>query len=267
MKKAPIALRSVLRYIPHTHLTNRSVHMANRKPTGPPLPDDPAIDFRQSNNWRIFRIMAELTEGWQFLADFKNTITFFGSARVRKGNKWYDEARKLGCLLAKDGYHIVTGSGPGIMGAANRGAVDALKEATANGTADTVGRSIGLHIQLPNEQQKNKFVTHSRDFHYFFVRKVMLSYHGSAYIFFPGGYGSLEELFEILTLVQTKKMRRVPIILVGKEYWGPLFQWIEKESYRKLRGVDKEDLSIPSLVDTAEEAQELIKIKLNKTAS
>ena len=95
----------------------------------------------------------------------------------------------------------------------------------------------------------------------------MLSYHGSAYIFFPGGYGTLDELFEILTLVQTKKMRRVPIILVGKEYWGPLFQWIEKESYRKLRGVDKEDLSIPSLVDTAEEAQELIKIKLNKTAS
>ena len=223
----------------------------------------PSVDFRDSSNWRIFRIMAELTEGWQFLADFNKRITFFGSARVRKGNKWYDEAQKLGYLLAKDGYQIITGSGPGIMAAANRGAADALKESSANGTESSVGRSIGLHIQLPNGQKKNKYVSNSRDFHYFFVRKVMLSYHGSAYNFFPGGYGTLDELYEILTLVQTKKMKPVPILLFGKEYWPPLFQWMEKECYKKFKGMDKEDLSIPVIVDSADEAYIFLKAKLN----
>ncbi|MBI2637810.1 MAG: TIGR00730 family Rossman fold protein, partial [Candidatus Sungbacteria bacterium] len=124
--------------------------------------------------------MAELIEGWQFLADFKKTITFFGSARIKKGNKWYDEAEKLGRLLAKSGYNIITGSGYGIMEAANRGAFNARKEVSTEGSLP-VGHSVGLHIQLPNEQQKNKFVSKSRDFNYFFVRKVMLSYHSSAY--------------------------------------------------------------------------------------
>jgi len=239
-------------------LENKDAIMNTDGLFGRPPQDYPNTDFRHSNNWRIFRIMAELIEGWQFLEDFKNTITFFGSARVKKGNKWYNEAQKLGYLLANAGYNIVTGSGYGIMEAANRGAFEAFKEASANGNADRIGHSIGLHIQLPNEQQKNKFVSKSRDFNYFFVRKVMLSYHSSSYIFFPGGFGTLDELFEILTLVQTKKMKPVPIILVGREYWTPLFQWVEQECYKKFKGVDKEDLCIPKIVDCAEEAYEIM---------
>lgn len=162
----------------------------------------PAEDFRSSFHWRIFRIMAEFVDGWQFLADFKRTVTFFGSARFKKGDRWYEEAHKLGKMLALEGFSIITGGGPGIMEAGNQGAFEAKRESKKK----DVGDSIGLNIKLPFEQRINKYVEKAVAFHYFFVRKVMLSYYAQAYVYFPGGFGTLDEAFELITLVQTRKI-------------------------------------------------------------
>jgi len=205
-------------------------------------------DFRQSLHWRVFRIIAEFIDGWQFLADYKKTITFFGSARFKAGDKWYEEARTLGNLLAKEGFGIVTGGGPGIMEAGNQGATEAG------------GVSIGLNIKLPSEQRINPFVRESSAFHYFFVRKLMLSYAARAYVFFPGGLGTLDEAFEILTLIQTKKISdKIPVVLVGKEFWEPIHHWLSEEMYTKLHTIDEEDLKLYMVVDSAEEAFEIVK--------
>lgn len=205
-------------------------------------------DFRSSFHWRVFRIMAEFVSGWQFLADFGKTVTFFGSARFVEGDKWYDMARELGQMLSKSDFSILTGGGPGIMEAGNRGAKEGEK-----------GDSVGLNIQLPYEQRTNAYVDKSIGFHYFFVRKVMLSYAARAYVFFPGGFGTLDEFFELATLIQTKKIQRVPIVLVGREYWGPLVGWIKDEVLEKFKAIDAEDQEIYALVDTAEEAFEIVK--------
>jgi uncharacterized protein (TIGR00730 family) len=212
-------------------------------------------DFRHSFQWRMFRIMAEFVDGWQFLADFSKTVTFFGSARCKKGELWYDEAEKLGKLLAKEGYSIITGGGPGIMEAGNRGAIDAKKEAKKNAQ---IGESIGLNIQLPHEQRTNRFVSKFVAFHYFFIRKVMLSYYAQAYVYFPGGYGTLDEMFELLTLVQTNKVPKIPIVLVGKKFWQPLDAWIRKVMYTETKAVDKSDMNIYRIVDNAKEAFDII---------
>lgn len=201
------------------------------------------IDFRASFHWRVFRIMAEFVDGFQFLADFKKTVTFFGSARFDEKNKWYAEARKLASLLAQENIGVISGGGPGIMEAANRGA------------AEAGGDSIGLNIKLPYEQRINPWVKKAIAFHYFFVRKVMLSYSAQAYVFFPGGFGTLDEVFEIITLIQTKKVSgTIPVILVGKEFWQPICEWIDEALYQKFATIDKEDMSLYRLVDTAEEA-------------
>lgn len=205
-------------------------------------------DFRSSLHWRVFRIIAEFVDGWQFLADFTKTITFFGSARFQPGEHWYEEARKLGNMLSKEGFGIVTGGGPGIMEAGNQGAFE------------NNGLSIGLNIKLPMEQRINPYVKESIAFHYFFVRKLMLSYAARAYVFFPGGLGTLDEAFEILTLIQTKKISaNIPVVLVGKEFWGPIHQWLTEEMFNKLKTIDEDDLSLYTIVDTAEEAFALVK--------
>jgi len=205
-------------------------------------------DFRTSLHWRVFRILSEFVDGWQFLADFKKTVSFFGSARSTEGSKWYEEARKLGKMMAEAGFDIVTGGGPGIMEAGNRGAVEGG------------GRSIGLNIKLEMEQRINPYVQESAAFHYFFVRKVMLSFAARAYVFFPGGYGTLDEAFELLTLIQTKKISdKIPVVLVGKKFWEPVDKWLREEIYGKYKTVDEEDLKIYKIVDSAEEAFELIK--------
>lgn len=219
-------------------------------------------DFRSSFHWRVFRIIAEFVDGWQFLADLKKSVTFFGSARTPVTNEWYEESRKLGYLLAKDGYDVITGGGPGVMEAANRGAWEANEEATKNGSPDgdsKIGKSIGLNIKLPLEQRINKYVDKSVAFHYFFVRKVMLSYYAQAYIYFPGGYGTLDEVFELLTLIQTKKVPPIPIILVGSDFWSTLASWLEKEVCEKHQALDHEDLQLYKIVDSAEEAFEIIR--------
>ena len=205
-------------------------------------------DFRGSLHWRVLRIMSELIEGWQFLADFDKTVTFFGSARFTEGSKWYEEARKLGTMLAKEGLAVVTGGGPGIMEAGNKGAVEGE------------GESIGLNIKLPVEQRINPFVRKSTAFHYFFVRKLMLAYAARAYVFFPGGLGTLDEAFEILTLIQTKKISdKIPVVFVGKEFWTPIHSWLREEMLDKLQAIDEADLSLYTIVDTAEEAFEVVK--------
>ncbi len=158
----------------------------------------PDKDWRESFHWRIFRIMAEFIDGWQFLNDFKKTVTFFGSARCKEDDKWYEEARQLGEMLADDGFSIITGGGPGIMEAANRGAHEAREK---SGNPEKVGSSIGLNIKLHFEQRINAFVDKAIAFHYFFVRKVMLSFYAQAYVFFPGGYGTLDEAGLVVTVV------------------------------------------------------------------
>ena len=217
----------------------------------------PEKDFRESFHWRIFRIIAEFVEGWEFLANLKKSVTFFGSAVVKEDDKWYQEAKKLGYLLAKEGFDIITGGGPGIMEAGNRGAWEANEE-TQN-KDDGIGNSIGLNIKLPNEQRINRYVDRSVAFNYFFTRKVMLSYYAQAYVYFPGGYGTMDEVFELLTLIQVKKIARIPIILVGKEFWIPMTTWIEEYLYEKFRAISKEDMNLYKIVDSAEEAFDIIK--------
>ncbi|MEK7500585.1 MAG: TIGR00730 family Rossman fold protein [Patescibacteria group bacterium] len=214
----------------------------------PPHRHDSKRDFRESFHWRIFRIMAEFVDGFQFLFDFKKTVTFFGSARFQPSNPWYQEAEKLGRMLAEEGFTIITGGGPGIMEAGNKGAGEGR------------GESVGFNIQLEREQRVNPYVKSGIGMHYFFTRKVMLSYASWAYVFFPGGFGTLDEFFEIITLIQTQKINRhIPVVIVGKEFWAPLLNWLEEYVYHKVGGIDKEDMNIYTLVDTAEEAFEIVK--------
>ncbi len=205
-------------------------------------------DWRHSFHWRVLRIMAEFVDGFQFLADIKKTVTFFGSARPTEDNRWYKVARELGKMLAKSGFGVITGGGPGIMEAGNRGAQE-------NG-----GDSIGINIQLPFEQRINDYVTKGHGFYYFFTRKVMLSFASQAYVYFPGGFGTLDELFEILTLVQTKKIHdKIPIILVGREFWGDIDKWMREKLLNQYKTIDADDLKLYSIVDTAAEAMAIIK--------
>lgn len=198
----------------------------------------------------IFRIMAEFVEGFQFLSGLKKEVSIFGSARFSSdkhpGAHHYKEARKLAKLLGKKGFTIITGGGPGIMEAANRGAVDAGAE------------SVGLNIQLPQEQRINPYVKKSVAFHYFFTRKVMLSASAQAYIFLPGGFGTLDEFFEIVTLIQTGKMDPIPMILIGHDFWRPLIRWIKVYMYQKHKTIKKKDLKIFYLAKSVEEAVEII---------
>jgi uncharacterized protein (TIGR00730 family) len=207
------------------------------------------LDFRSSFHWRVFRIMAEFVEGWQFITDYKDTVSITGSARFTEDNKWYKEARKLGALLAKAGIGVVTGGGPGLMEGGNRGAYEAG------------GESIGINIKLPFEQRENPYLTKKLPLYYFFVRKVMLFYTAEAYVCFPGGFGTLDEFFELVTLIQTGKVDRksVPIVLIGKDFWTPFLAFINDTLYEKYNTIDKDDMRLYHLVDTAEEAFAIIK--------
>jgi len=206
------------------------------------------LDFRSSFHWRVFRIMAEFVDGWQFITDYKNTVSFLGSARFAEDNKWYQVARELGGMLAKRKIGVVTGGGPGIMEGGNRGAYEAG------------GESIGINIKLPFEQRENPYLTKSQPFYYFFVRKVMLFYTAQAYVFFPGGFGTVDEFFELVTLVQTHKIDRetVPLVLVGREFWTPLVAFMKETLLENYKTIDPEDLNLFTLVDTAQEAYDII---------
>lgn len=197
-------------------------------------------------SWRLFRIMAEFVSGFELLERYDLAATFFGTARCGMGDKVYTSSRDLAARLSDAGFAIITGGGGGVMNAANRGA----KEAG--------GQSIGLNIRLPKEQTLNENTTDSEGFHYFFTRKVMLSFASEVYVFMPGGFGTLDELFELATLIQTHKIPRLPLVLVGRDYWEPLLSWIEKELYVHSHAIDREDLEICTLVDSTEEAFDYI---------
>ncbi len=207
----------------------------------------PAIDFRHEFSWRIFRIMSEFVEGFNFLYDLKKEVTVFGSTRFKESNYHYQEARQLARRLAGEGFTVITGGGPGIMEAANRGATEGD------------GASIGLNIDLPNEQRVNPYVSQSATFHYFFVRKVMLSISSQAYIFFPGGFGTLDEFFELVMLVQTKKLEPIKIICVGKDYWSGLDAWIRHHVLKQHHAIDEKDLDIYTIVEDIDEAFRILK--------
>ena len=206
--------------------------------------DEPVRIYEIS--WRIFRIMSEFVDGFQFLSDFKREITFWGSARLKPTSKWYKEAVKLGEMLGECGFTVITGGGGGIMEAGNRGA------------HNVGGESIGLNIQLPFEQHVNKYVTNSRTFHYFFTRKVLMAASAQAYVFFPGGFGTLDEFFEIVTLIQTKKMQSTPIVCVGRDFWDGLFKWSADVQRDSFKTIGPDDLKLFTVVDTAEEAYEIV---------
>ncbi|MBF6589387.1 MAG: TIGR00730 family Rossman fold protein [Ktedonobacterales bacterium] len=206
-----------------------------------------AFDFEHNPTWRIFRIMSEFVDGFTFLARVQRSVTIFGSARLREGDPSYERARTLARRLAERGYAIVTGGGPGIMQAANQGAVEGN------------GDSVGLNIQLPHEQRINPYVRQGISFHYFFSRKVMLDFSAEAYVFFPGGFGTLDEFFELITLVQTGKLERcVPILLIGRDYWQPLIAWMETMLRDRLGAIAPADLAIWTLTDDLDEALESI---------
>jgi len=196
--------------------------------------------------WRIFKIMAEFVTGFELLRRYGLAATFFGTARCKFGDEVYRDAQKLASMLAEEGFTIITGGGAGVMEAANRGAHEAG------------GNSVGLNIHLPNKQSGNRYVTDSETFHYFFTRKVILSFSSEVYVFFPGGFGTLDEFFEIVTLVQTKKIKPVPIVIINREYWGPLLSWIEKGLLEEHHAVDESDTHIYKVCSSVEEAFDVI---------
>ena len=210
-------------------------------------------DFRESINWRIFRIMAEFIDGFEFLADFEKEVTFFGSARLKEDTQGYKDALRLGRLCAENGYTVITGGGPGIMEAGNRGAYEGG------------GESVGLNIQLPFEQRENLYVKKGIGFNYFFTRKVMLYASAQAYVYFPGGFGTLDEFMEMVTLIQTEKVEHVPIVCIGKEYWGGLVDWMKDRMLAEGNEmISEEDLNIFKILDDVEEAFEIIKTTMER---
>jgi uncharacterized protein (TIGR00730 family) len=208
--------------------------------------------IKEVSPWTIFEIMSEFVRGFDFLKRYKKAVSFFGTARTSFNPEVYKEAERLAFKLSKAGFAIISGGGPGVMESANKGAFEAG------------GRSVGINIRLPNEQMSNRYVTESENFSFFFTRKVMLEFASQVYIFFPGGFGTLDEFFEMVTLIQTRKIKPIPIILVGREFWTPLTDWIEQSIYKKYKAIDGKDLEIYYLVDSADEAYDYIK-KISKT--
>ena len=196
--------------------------------------------------WRLFKILAEFVDGFEELHDIYPCVSIFGSSRVKPGDEIYEKTFIIAKKLAQSGYNIITGGGPGVMEAGNKGA----KEGGA--------KSIGLNIRLPMEEKPNPYLDIRLDFKYFFVRKVMFLKYASAYIGMPGGFGTLDEIFEALTLIQTKRMKPFPLVLVGSDYWNPLLDWI-KENLLKNGYISEEDLDLFSIMDDPDEIVRFIK--------
>ena len=203
-------------------------------------------DFTLRDTWRLFHIIAEFVEGFENLSDIQPAVSIFGSARCLKSDPLYEKTLKLSRLLGKNGFNVITGGGNGVMEAANRGA----KEAGA--------KSVGINIELPYEQKPNKYSNIRLSYRYFFVRKVMFIKYAMAYIIMPGGFGTLDECFEAITLIQTKKVKPFPVILVDSTYWKGLLDWIQ-ENILATGKVSKEDMDIFKVMDEPEEIVEYIK--------
>ncbi|HSQ24168.1 MAG TPA: TIGR00730 family Rossman fold protein [Pyrinomonadaceae bacterium] len=212
-------------------------------------------EFLHTDTWRVFRIMGEFVQGFEDLAHITSGVAIFGSARTQPDDPDYRAAQETASLLANAGYSIITGGGPGIMEAANRGAFEAG------------GTSVGCNIELPHEQSSNQYLTLSLKFKYFFVRKMMFVKYSNAFIIFPGGFGTLDELFEALTLIQTTKIHDFPVVLYGSKYWQPMLEWLRgpmlsegkivEEDFRRLHVTDSPS-EIVKIVKAYEPSQELV---------
>ncbi|HOX15898.1 MAG TPA: TIGR00730 family Rossman fold protein [Smithellaceae bacterium] len=200
----------------------------------------------KEESWRIFRIMAEFVESIEVLSNVHNAVTIFGSARLKPEDKYYQMAEKLGQLLVQNGFSVITGGGPGIMEAANKGA------------AEAGGQSVGMNIKLPFEQKPNPYANLQLDYKYFFIRKVMFIKYALAYVIMPGGYGTMDELFEALTLIQTKRVKSFPVILMGREYWQGLLEWL-KNSMQQKSMILPCDIEMIQIIDEPEEVVKHIK--------
>ena len=203
------------------------------------------LKAKQGDVWRLFRILSEFVQGFDLLSEIGPSVTFFGSSRFKPDNPYYQKAYETAYLFGKEGYAIVTGGGPGIMEAANKGAFEAGAE------------SIGLQIDIPTEVNKNPYLTKRLLFRHFFVRKVMLIRYALGYIIFPGGYGTFDELFEALTLMQTKKMYPFPILLFGSDYWKPLIKFMRYVMVEN-GTISEDDLNFFQIIDEPKEALEII---------
>jgi len=205
----------------------------------------------ESEAWRVFRIMAEFVEGFEILEKIKMGITIWGSSRIKKGDIWYEKAFETGKLLAKRGYTVITGGGPGIMEAANKGATMAG------------GNSIGINIELPTEQKPNPYIKTLFSCRYFFTRKVMFVKYTKGFIIFPGGFGTLDEFTEAITLIQTQRIHKFPVVLIDTSYWAGLINWLENILLK--RGyIDKNDLKIFRVVNEPKQAVKIIENFYNK---
>jgi uncharacterized protein (TIGR00730 family) len=201
-------------------------------------------EIKSSDSWNIFKVMAEFVDGYDTLARIEPCVSIFGSARTKPGTKYYEMGVEIAQKISKTGLGVITGGGPGIMEAANKGA------------SMEKGSSVGLNIKLPFEQTSNPYIDSDKliDFNFFFVRKVMFMKYAQGFIVLPGGFGTLDELFEALTLVQTQKTAQFPIILVGKEFWGGLIDWIKEVMLEREANISPEDMYLFKLVDTPDEA-------------
>ncbi len=198
-----------------------------------------ALSIEES--WRIFRIMAEFVESIEELSTLGNAVSIFGSARVKPGDSCYQQAEYLSRRLAEKGFSVITGGGPGVMEAANKGA------------AEGGGKSVGMNIRLPFEQKPNPYANVSIDYKYFFIRKVMFVKYAVAYVIFPGGYGTLDELFEALTLIQTRRIKSFPVVLLGSAYWKGLMEWLS-DTMLKENKILPEDLDLIRITDDPDDA-------------
>ncbi|MCB9186351.1 MAG: TIGR00730 family Rossman fold protein [Flavobacteriales bacterium] len=211
-------------------------------------------EIKSKDSWQIFKIMAEFVEGFETLARIGPCVSIFGSARTEPHHEFYKLTENIAYQLAMNGFGIITGGGPGIMEAANKGARLAG------------GKSVGLNIDLPFEQKSNPYIDMDKliNFDYFFVRKLMFTKYAQGFVVLPGGFGTMDELFEALTLIQTGKVARFPIVLVKTEYWGGLFDWIKQRMLEHQGNISEEDLNLFRLVDTAEDAVAHIKAFYSK---
>ncbi|MDQ3108458.1 MAG: TIGR00730 family Rossman fold protein [Bacteroidota bacterium] len=205
-------------------------------------------EIKAGDSWQIFKIMSEFVEGFEKMAKIGPCVSVFGSARTKPDNKYYKLAEEISEKLCREGYGVISGGGPGIMEAANKGAKTGK------------GKSVGLNIRLPFEQSSNIYIDYDKNinFDYFFVRKTIFLKYSQGFIAMPGGFGTLDELFESLTLVQTSKIANFPVVLVGTEYWGGLIDWIRQTLLEKEHNVNEGDLNLFHLVDTADEAVKII---------
>jgi uncharacterized protein (TIGR00730 family) len=206
---------------------------------------EPEDEYKTSDSWRVFRIMGEFVGGFDSLATITRGVSIFGSARTSESDDNYIAARETARLLAEAGFEVITGGGPGIMEAANRGATDAGKI------------SVGCNIELPFEQMPNRYQTKSLTFKYFFVRKTMFIKYSNAYVIFPGGFGTMDELFEALTLIQTRKIRNFPVVLFGSQYWRGLLAWLTSTMLNE-KNISPEDLALMHLTDSPKDAVDFI---------